>query len=728
MWTSRVRQGVAAGSLLASLVASCASSETTPSSGGVGGDAGGADTDAAAGHGAKGPVIGVGGDGNDETCVPVTCTPEGGNYCGKIGDGCGAKLDCGECADDWVCDEGLCVGGPDCEPATCQGEGGVRYCGAIGDGCGRALDCDACLDGEKCDSGICVPEECSPSGCNPDGASYCGEIGNGCGVSLDCGACEAPAECGLSGIPGVCAKSLADCTPISCDPPGGGHYCGTIGDGCGGVLDCPATCAKGKCGAETPGVCPGTVTGGCTNLQCDVDACEGGTKTSITGTIMDPAGLNPLYNVLVYVPNSKLETIPSGASCERCDSPVSGQPIATALTNAAGRFKLENVPSGASIPLVIQIGKWRREISVPEVKPCQENAFVDANLLRLPRKKSEGHLPLMAVGTGFGDTLECLLRRIGIDDSEFTNPDGGGRVHLYAGEDYVVGTSHNPGTKAYKSGLAFPPRSDLTASLTSLQAYDAVFLSCEGDPKRDVTATEKKAMKDYVDLGGRAFLEHYHSAYLKGVTMGEPPNDVAGDAAYSATPFSPTASGWVVENEFLMGSYSIDRTFPKGKAFGDWLANSGASLSGMQMTLSRVKNPASGVVPGKAQRWLYDDSNVPNSSVNSVPYFSFNTPLGAPEGQSCGRVVQTGIHVANMADKIGTPFPDSCQAQGLSAQEKALEFMLFDLSSCVQLDSAEPEPPLPAPPGVPIPPPAVVAPPAAAPPTPAPSPPARPPR
>src|SRR5690606_10527677 len=45
----------------------------------------------------------------DPNCVPETCTPEGGQYCGEIGDGCDGVLNCdAPCAGDWVCsDQGL---------------------------------------------------------------------------------------------------------------------------------------------------------------------------------------------------------------------------------------------------------------------------------------------------------------------------------------------------------------------------------------------------------------------------------------------------------------------------------------------------------------------------------------------------------------------------------------------------------------------------------------------
>ena len=53
---------------------------------------------------------------------------------------------------------------------------------------------------------------------------------------LDCGGCQAPATCAGRGVAGVCGDP--NCKPITCMPAGGGQYCGVVGDGCGGTLNC----------------------------------------------------------------------------------------------------------------------------------------------------------------------------------------------------------------------------------------------------------------------------------------------------------------------------------------------------------------------------------------------------------------------------------------------------------------------------------------------------------
>src|SRR6185312_9897996 len=172
-----------------------------------------------------------------------------------------------------------------------------------------------------------------------------------------------------------------------------------------------------------------------------------------------------LYNVAVYIPNQSLAALPEGVSCQKCDGTASGQPIASALTDATGHFTMDNPPVGQNIPMVIQVGKWRREVIIPNVTRCTDNVITDVNLERLPANQSEGHLPLIALTTGHSDALECLLRKIGISDSEFTPDSGTGRVHLYyGGGDLSNPSGSGAGASSLVSGAKLAGASALWGS------------------------------------------------------------------------------------------------------------------------------------------------------------------------------------------------------------------------------------------------------------------------
>ncbi|MFI5302671.1 MAG: hypothetical protein ACHREM_31670, partial [Polyangiales bacterium] len=92
--------------------------------------------------------------------------------------------------------------------------------------------------------------------------------------------------------------------------------------------------------------------------------------------------------------------------------------------------------------------------------------------------------------------------------------------------------------------------------------------------------------------------------------------------------------------------------------------------------------------------WIVD-----SSPPGETEYFSFNTPTNAAIGDAgvpnyCGRVVFSDLHVgAASNDDPSKPIPAECATGTLSPQEAALEFMLFDLSSCVVPDNVTPVPP-----------------------------------
>ncbi|MFT3767197.1 MAG: carboxypeptidase regulatory-like domain-containing protein [Minicystis sp.] len=405
----------------------------------------------------------------------------------------------------------------------------------------------------------------------------------------------------------------------------------------------------------------------CQGLQCQQAHCSGGVKTTVSGTVYDPKGDVPLYNVLVYVPNAPLDPLAEGASCDKCGATLSGEPIVSTLSDTKGHFVLENVPVGDSIPLVMQVGKWRRQVTLPVVTECVDNPVTDPNLTRLPRNQSEGHLPRIALSTGGADPLECLLRKIGIDDAEFTPESGTGRVNLFAG---AGGTSKY--AAALNGGTSFSQSMKLWGDTTSLMAYDVVLLACEGGQHTENKPTTAiKAMADYAGKGGRVFASHWHNVWLEEGPDPWPKTATFHHQADLADPFTA----------------DIDTSFPKGQALSDWLLNVGGTDTAGKVVIHAGQHTVDVVNTAMSRQWIY------STSPQSVQYFTFNTPIGVEEDKQCGRVVFSDIHVSS-SDKINVAFPNGCTSTGLSAQEKALLFMLFDLSACIMDDGDPPVPPV----------------------------------
>ena len=389
---------------------------------------------------------------------------------------------------------------------------------------------------------------------------------------------------------------------------------------------------------------------GCKNLQCKVADCGTGTKTTLTGKAFAPNGVDPLYNVIVYVPNADLKPFPSGVSCDKCGAITSGEPIATALSGPDGTFRIENVPTGDDVPLVLQVGRWRRLVKIPRVDSCKETALAP-DLTRLPRNKAEGDIPLMALATSPYDPEECILKKIGIDVAEFTVPSGNGRVHVYKGAGATL------------QGATPPPSSDLWATTANLSRYDITMFPCQTSGKPDANGTAR--IKEYPDNGGRVFVTDL-SMYF--VSLGPAP--------------WPTTANWGGAGSFTNPGL-IDTTFPKGQALADWLQATGATPTKGQLTLNATFHRFSTANP-PSQRWVY-------SSTDTQTY-SFNTPVGVDADNQCGRVVYSSFHIASGA---GSTFPAECDSNPLTAQEKVLEFLLFDLAACIQKDDSVPVPPPP---------------------------------
>ncbi len=391
----------------------------------------------------------------------------------------------------------------------------------------------------------------------------------------------------------------------------------------------------------------------CTQVSCPV----GQMPTSITGVVTIPSGELPLPDVNVYIPREPLQPIVDGASCERCEDQFPLMPVTSTTTDINGEFRLINVPAGNDIPLVIEVGKWRKKVAIPLVEPCVENPIPDPSLTRLPRSRHEGDMPRMALTTGGWDAMECLLRKIGISANEITSDQGDGRIHLFAGRG---GT--NRFHESLHGGASFTPSHEWWDDLDNLLPYDIVIHSCEGESfPNDKPEVARDALRDFTELGGRVFLSHWHNVWLN-----EGPSDFQSVANWEST-FTNATVG------------HIDTSFEKGEMLRDWMFATGTTPEG-QLPIQEARATIQSINEELAQQWIWIDSN-------RTQYFTFNTPIDEEPEEQCGRVVFSDIHVAAGDNSSPShPFPTGCTSSGLTPQEKALIFMFFDLSRCIVPD------------------------------------------
>jgi hypothetical protein len=489
------------------------------------------------------------------------------------------------------------------------------------------------------------------------------------------------------------------CAPLTC--AGQNANCGQIGDGCGNTLSCGSCTAPKTCGG-------GTVmnTCGCTGVCAEIPDCPGGGTTTLSGTVLDPAGIHPLYNALVYIPNNPndpgLQPFPPGITCDVCGATAAGDPLVTAYTAPDGTFTLQNVPVNASVPLVVQLGRWRRQFTVNVATSCGANT-VPVGTLTMPKNHTEGDIPYIGVLTGGFDPMECVLRKMGVQDSEFTDPGGAGHINFYLADQpnrptaqqlwsfYTSVCPPDPFGSGAKISNATPNQATLfgmSAGQPTIDKYDLVILACEGY-EEDMQAYWG-GLGAYTSAGGRVFTTDFSYDWMASTYSGAvAPNPSYNGVATWDPGQNPGGSPETGEIDLVSN--------PKGMAFEQWLQNVGVSVPGSgTVSLNPVFHNSDSVV-APTQQWLYWGAMTPI-------HFTFNTPVGASSANQCGRMVYSDWHADNLGFKGNYPncptqdplpttppfyshgltFPTECDTNPMTPQEAILEFMLFDLTACVQ--------------------------------------------
>ncbi len=511
-----------------------------------------------------------------------------------------------------------------------------------------------------------------------------------------------------------------ECEPVTC--AGLGWECGYIVDECGNKVDCadegltcgPLEACTGGVGAPT--VCQSALGEGCT-LCGDVPDCSAAPQlTMLTGRVITPgrndadaANQLGVPNAFVYILRSNdVTTLPAitagiptdGTSCDCCGEQDLGPVLVGGLTDATGNFTLEgNIPIGSEFLLVVKAGRFRRAVALtlPEAAACQTYALpatLPENPARLPRDMADGvgvNIPRIAVSTGSVDAIECVLEKMGIADAEFGNPGTGGtapaRVHLYRGNGGMMGMMGTGMGAGARIDDTTPPDTELYSDLARLQSYDMVIADCEGagyDSRFTQRDADGDKVREYVNRGGRLFGSHLSFTWLH--ENGATPYDATDPIATGLGPAATWATN--IDGQSLVGTGVVSlgrpQASPRIQSFADWMANEGVTTppaSSFEIVEPRSQNATLGA---SAEEFVYqEDGN------QRVQQFSINTPYGAPDDAVCGRVAYSGFHVS-VGDASNVIFPEHC-AGDLTAQEKVLLYMLFDLSACVGETPPPPE-------------------------------------
>ncbi len=394
---------------------------------------------------------------------------------------------------------------------------------------------------------------------------------------------------------------------------------------------------------------------GCVGLQCQVAQCDNGGDTVLTGRLFAPNGHDPVPGAFVYVPNLGLPEFPVGVACDLCGD-IAGAATST-QTAYDGTFTLGKVPAGDQIPVVFQLGRFRRVVNMT-VAPCQtqsppKDTGVDG--VRLPKRDAEldgnDSVPKIALATGDWDQIECVLKRMGLEQFDLYDDRGGAP----------------PPTKGTLEQLLTDP--------AKLQGYNILVVNCTNNQFESVVgqAQVKKNLFDFVSKGGRLYATDWAYDIVDQIPQFtpymcfQPDNGV--QAMCSMQPQSPGVAD-SVEN------YDNQATILDPQ-LAEWLTLFPGVINNQKQvpvlfSFVVVSDVASDTMSFPTKVWVEGPAKSYGTKPMTVT-FDYN---------QCGRV-----HYSTYNTEPNGVVPDNERfpncVLSFSPQERILEYLVFEIATCI---------------------------------------------
>lgn len=363
---------------------------------------------------------------------------------------------------------------------------------------------------------------------------------------------------------------------------------------------------------------------------------------TITGRVTLPDGIRSAPAALIYEP-ATAEPLRTG-ECQQC---LEGSDLLAHTTTAVdGTFSMQ-LPLG-SHTLFVEKALFKRGLAVT-VRECGETIALPAGATRLPRDRTEGYVPRIALVTGWWDHMETVLAALGMAPDEMTATE---TFVPYSGDGYS----------------AFPADTELFINSALLNSYDMVVVNCGNQNISTLFATDEARVniRAFVSGGGRLFVTDESSAFIEetfpeaidfvgseGDGLGEEPEaqraSFLGEDGLSvrADILDAAAAQW-------MAQYfpSSDATVPIDSFVGGWAVMD-------RVDTSRTKTWVASDVS-----WYSDEKSFESTSGYK--------PLTVSFDHGCGRVVYSSYHTA-----------EESSGSALAAQELMLGYLLVEIASCV---------------------------------------------